>query len=389
MVVDPFDKGSYVKVIPEERKIIGYTTRYAWGKLTNFKNYFVIVFDKPMTSVNTWEGDRLAKGQAEMEADHAGAIVGFDAANGLVLGARVASSFISYEQAELNLTRELGNDSFDQIAEKARREWNDKLGRIQVGGGTVDQVRTFYSCLYRTLFFPNKLYEINQAGEVMHWSPYNGEILPGYMFAGTGFWDTFRALYPFLNLVYPSINVEMQKGLVNDFKEGGFLPEWSSPGYANIMVGNNSASVVADAYIKGLRGYDIETLFEALTYDANHEGPISAVGRAGVEAYNELGYVPSDIKIRGSAARTLEYAYDDFTIYQLAKALGKKKKVIKLYADRCQNYRNLFDHSPRGCGVKTQKENLIHLLIRYNGGGFLLKVMPGTTAGLFFTTWQA
>ncbi|MDN3594012.1 GH92 family glycosyl hydrolase [Zunongwangia endophytica] len=343
VVIDPFDKGSYVKVIPEENKIIGYTTKYARGKLTNFKNYFVIQFDRSFNDVNTWEGDKLAKGQAEMEADHAGAIVGFKTKKGDVINAKVASSFISLEQAQLNLDREIANNEFETTKQNARDLWNEKLGRLEVSGGTIDQIRTFYSCLYRTLFFPNKLYEINQNDEIVHWSPYNGEVLPGYMFAGTGFWDTFRALYPFLNLAYPSINKEMQAGLVNDFKEGGWLPEWSSPGYANIMVGNNSASVVADAYIKGLRGYDTETLWKALENGANNEGPMTAVGRAGAPYYNDLGYVPYDVGVHESAARTLEYAYDDFAIYQFGKAIGKSKKEIKKYKERSMNYKNLFD----------------------------------------------
>jgi predicted alpha-1,2-mannosidase len=193
------------------------------------------------------------------------------------------------------------------------------------------------------LFFPNKLYEINAQNQIVHYSPYNGKIMPGYLYGGTGFWDTFRALYPFLNLVYPSVNKEMQEGLINDYKEGGWLPEWSSPGYADIMVGNNSASVVAEAYLKGLRGYDIETLYQALIHGANNEGPISAVGRYGVKYYNELGYVPYDVKIDENAARTLEYAYDDYAIYELGKALGKPKEETDVYKKRSQNYRNLFD----------------------------------------------
>jgi len=164
------------------------------------------------------------------------------------------------------------------------------------------------------------------------------------MFAGTGFCDTFRALYPFLNLVYPSINKEMQEGLVNDYKEGGWLPEWSSPGYSDVMVGNNSASVVSEAYLKGLRGYDIETLYQALIHGANNDGP-RATGRKGVEYYNKLGYVPYDVKINENAARTLEYAYDDFAIYQLGKALGKPKAEIDIYKKRSMNYKNLFDPS--------------------------------------------
>ncbi len=343
IVVDPFDKGSYVKVIAEEQKVVGYTTRYSRGELTNFKNYFVIEFDQPFTKINTWSGAELVDGQHEMEGDHVGALVGFQAEKGAIVHLRVASSFISLEQAQLNLDRELSHDDFETTRRKARNLWNEKLGRIQVKGGTQDQYRTFYSCLYRTLFFPNKLYEINEQDEIVHWSPYNGEVLPGYMFAGTGFWDTFRALYPFLNLVYPSINEEMQAGLVNDYLEGGWLPEWSSPGYANIMVGNNSASVVADAYIKGVRGYDIEKLYEALLHGANNEGPMTAVGRAGAAYYKELGYVPYDVGINENAARTLEYAYDDFAIYQLAKALNKPKKVVKRYRERAMNYKNLFD----------------------------------------------
>jgi len=344
VVVDALNKGSYIKIIPAERKIIGYTTKYARGPLPkNFKNYFVIYFNKDFKLAKTWSGNKLKDDELELESDHSGAIIGFKTTKGEQVTAKVASSFISFEQADLNLKRELANDGFDATKAKGRAIWNKTLNKIAVEGGTIDQTRTFYSCLYRTLFFPNKLYEIDANNKVVHWSPYNGQTLPGYMFAGTGFWDTFRALYPFLNLVYPSINKEMQEGLINDYKEGGWLPEWSSPGYANIMVGNNSASVVADAYIKGLRGYDIQTLWEALKHGANNEGPIEAVGRDGVKYYNELGYVPFDVKKNENAAKTLEYSYDDFTIYQLGRALGKPASEIEIYKKRAMNYKNLFD----------------------------------------------
>ncbi|MFT3845724.1 MAG: GH92 family glycosyl hydrolase [Lacibacter sp.] len=343
IVIDAFDKDSYVKVIPEQNKIIGYTTRNSGGVPKNFKNYFVIYSDKPFSFSCSWSDTVLLRSLKEIKSAHAGAVIGFKTNRGEKVQLKVASSFISYEQAEQNLKSELGNDGFDATKQKAKAAWNKQLSKILVEGGTIDQVRTFYSCLYRTLQFPQKHYEIDSNGKIVHYSPYNGEVLPGYMFAGTGFWDTFRALYPFLNFLYPSINKEMQEGLINDYKEGGFLPEWSSPGYRNVMVGNNSASVVADAYMKGLRGYDINTLYEALVKDANNEGPLAAVARKGVQYYNELGYVPYDVGINESAARTLEYAYDDFTIYKLAKALNRPKEEIELYAKRSQNYRNLFD----------------------------------------------
>ena len=349
LVIDAFDRSSYIKIIPNDRKIIGYSTRYARGKLTNFKNYFVIYVDKPITYASVKTIMRAAgqkpQQQDSLEAlsDHSLGIIGFKTRHGEQVHLKVASSFISFDQAELNLSRELANDSFDVTCQKAKATWNKTLGRVAVEGGSIDQYKTFYSCLYRMLFFPNRLYEVDAKNQVVHYSPYNGKILPGYMFGGTGFWDTFRALYPFLNLMYPSINKEMQMGLVNDYKEGGWLPEWSSPGYADIMVGNNSASVVAEAYLKGLRGYDINTLYEALVHDANNEGPMSAVGRFGVKYYNQLGYVPYDVKINENAARTLEYAYDDYAIYELGKALGKPKAETEVYRQRAMNYKNLFD----------------------------------------------
>ncbi|MES2277406.1 MAG: GH92 family glycosyl hydrolase [Bacteroidota bacterium] len=342
VVVDALDRGSYIKVIPGENKIIGYTMRYTRSKLINFKNYFVIYIDKPFTLARTWNDKHLVKDSLEIKTNHAGAVIGFKTKKGEIVNLKVASSFISFEQAELNLKREIGTNSFNTTVTNAKNIWNKTLSRIQVEGGSVDQTRTFYSCLYRMLFFPNKLYELDANNKPIHWSPYTGQVYSGYMFAGTGFWDTFRALYPFLNLMYPSINKEMQEGLINDYKEGGWLPEWSSPGYAPIMIGNNSASIVSDAYIKGGRGYDINKLYEALVHGASAEGP-GGTGRKGVEYYNTLGYVPYDVKIDENAARTLEYAYDDFTIYQLGKKLGRPAAETDIYKKRSMNYKNLFD----------------------------------------------
>jgi predicted alpha-1,2-mannosidase len=341
-VVDAFDKGSSITIIPSQRKIVGYSTRYSRGKLVGFKNYFVIYADKPFTKYSTWKDKDFVKDALEITGDHCGAVVGFATKKGEKVNLKVASSFISLEQAELNLARELNEDSFDDTFKKAKSAWNEKLKKVEVAGGTIDQMRTFYSSLYRMLCFPHKMYEINKSGEVVHYSPYSGKTEAGYRFAGTGFWDTFRALYPFLNLVYPSINVEMQKGLINDYKEGGWLPEWSSPSYSDIMIGNNSASVVADAYMKGLRGYDIETLYQALLHGANNEGP-QATGRLGIEYYKKLGYVPYDVKINENAARTLEYAYDDFAIAQLGKALGKPESEWGEYYRRSQNFQKVID----------------------------------------------
>ncbi len=343
IITDAFDKGSFVKIIPEENKIVGYTTRNSGGVPDNFKNYFVIVFDKPFTYFATVKDGEIIKGEKEFGGNHAGAIIGFSTSGHEQVHARVASSFISEEQALINL-KELGNAGFDQIVSKGKARWNEVLGRIKVEDDQIDNLRTFYSCLYRTLLFPRNLSEIDAHGNVVHYSPYNGKVLPGYLFTDTGFWDTFRSLFPFLNFIYPSENQKMQEGLVNAYKESGFLPEWASPGHRNIMVGNNSASVVADAWLKGLRGYDIETLWEALKHGANNVHPqVAASGRTGYEYYNKYGYIPNDVKISQNVARTLEYAYDDWTIYRLGKALNKPKKEIDIYAKRALNYKNLYN----------------------------------------------
>ena len=342
IVIDAFDKGSYIKISPKERKITGYTTRNNGGVPANFKNYFVIYFDKPFTTARVWHEKTITTDSLEIKSAQAGAVVGFKTTKGEHVQARVASSFISFEQAELNL-KELGDDSFDMVKQRAKLAWTNELGRIQVEGGSVAQMQTFYSCLYRSLLFPRKFYEFDNTGKVVHYSPYNGQVMPGYLFTDTGFWDTFRSLFPFLNLMYPSLNAHIQEGLANAYKEGGWLPEWASPGLRNTMVGSNSASIIADAYLKGGRGYDINALYEAVLKNSEQEGPLDAVGRRGVSYYNTLGYVPYDVKINENAARTLEYAYDDFTIYQLAKALKRPQSEIDRFAKRCQNYRNLFD----------------------------------------------
>ena len=354
-MIDAFDKGSYVKIDAANNRIIGYSTKNSGGVPDNFKNYFVIEFDKPFTYKATVADSCISVGKAEQEANHAGAIIGFATRKGEKVHARVASSFISQAQALENL-KELGNDSFDVLVEKGKTAWNEALGRIEVEGGNLDQYRMFYSCLYRSLLFPRKFYEIDANGQVVHYSPYNGQVLPGYMYTDTGFWDTFRCLFPLLNLAYPSINKEIQEGLVNTYKESGFFPEWASPGHRGCMVGNNSASVLVDAYMKGVKVDDLKTLYEGLLHGTKNVHPeVSSTGRLGYEYYNKLGYVPCDVKIHENAARTLEYAYDDWCIYKLAKELKRPKKEVKLFAERAMNYKNLFDLETKL--MRGKKEN--------------------------------
>ena len=352
VVVDAFDRGSFVKIVGNNR-IEGYTTRNSGGVPGNFKNYFVIEFDKSFEYRHTFADGKLSD-ELYQQANHTGSVIGFRTEKGEKVHARVASSFISLEQAERNL-KELGDDDFDALVEKGKTEWNEVLGAIQVEGGSLDQYRVFYSCLYRSVLFPRKFYEFDAAGNIVHYSPYNGNVLPGYMYTDTGFWDTFRCLFPLLNLVYPSRNREIQEGLINTYKESGFFPEWASPGHRGCMVGNNSASVLADAYLKGVRVADVEALYAGLVHGTEHVHPkASSTGRLGNEYYNKLGYEPCNVGINESAARTLEYAYDDWCIYQLAKALGRPEVEIDKYAKRAMNYKHLFDPETKLMRGKNQ-----------------------------------
>lgn len=343
VLLDAFFKGSKVKIFPEKRTIIGYSRNNSGGVADNFHNYFVAVFDKDFEVVKTW--DKTVSSNLEAEGEHVGAVVGFSTQAGEQVGVKVSSSFISTEQAFVNLEREIGEDTFEQTRQKAHNTWNHYLGRIDVKGSSEQHLQTFYSCLYRVLLFPRKFYEEDKNGNIVHYSPYNGSVLSGYMFTDNGFWDTFRAVFPLFNLVYPDINRLIMKGLVNTYQESGWLPEWASPGHRNCMIGSNSASIIADAYLKGnIDLSDAEILLQAMIKNATQEQerPVSSVGREGLSYYNKLGYIPYDVKINENVARTLEYAYADFCISVMAEKMGKKD-VASEYRKKSMNYKNVFD----------------------------------------------
>lgn len=345
LIVDGFFKNSYVKVIPGERKIIGYACNNSGGVPDNFRNYFVIYADKNFEEVFVVKDSLMKTGLLEAEGKHAGAIVRFVTRAGEQVNLKIASSFISFEQAELNLQQEIGNRSFDEIRANANAEWNKHLGRIEVEGGTDAQLTTFYTALYRTLLFPRKFYEFNKDGEMYHYSPYNGKVEKGYMFTDNGFWDTFRAVFPFFTLMYPGFNSDVMDGLANTYVQSGWLPEWASPGHRDCMIGSNSAINIADSYLKGIPGKKIDVLYEAILKNSSNAGPLTSVGRYGVDYYNSLGYIPYDVGVNENAARTLEYAFADYNIWKLAKALNRPQQEIDLFEKRAMNYKNVFDKS--------------------------------------------
>lgn len=346
LILDAFDSGSYIRVDREKGLIYGYSTKNSGGVPDGFRNYFVISFDTPFVSCALWDSYRIKPGITESTGEHMGAVVTFPATKrGETVVVRVASSFISLDQAVENL-KEVGSKTPDELISAGKERWNEVLGRVSFGPDeSIDHLRTFYSCLYRSVLFPRAFYEYDESGKVVHYSPYDGKVHDGYLFTDTGFWDTFRALFPLVNLLYPSMGEKMQLGLLNAYRESGFFPEWASPGHRDIMIGNNSASVVFEGFSKGLVPDSIAIeMYKGLLHGANNVHPrVNATGRMGYEYYNRLGYVPYDVEIKENVARTLEYAYDDWCIYMMGKALNRPKNETDLYLRRSQNYRKVFD----------------------------------------------
>ena len=351
VIIDAFFKNSEIKIFPNENKIIGIARNNSGGVPENFANYFVIKFNRPFKKSGVWDGKGNIMSKKELIGEHVGAFVTFDTTNDVVVEAKVSSSFISHEQAWVNLNRELPDDKkFDEILSEGRRSWNNELSKIKVETdnttkGLSDKIK-FYSCFYRTILFPRQFHEYNKQGKQIHYSPYNGKILDGPLYTDNGFWDTFRAVFPFYTILYPEKLSEIIQGImVNPYKESGWLPEWSSPGHRDCMIGSNSASIIAEAFLKGIKNFDIDIAYEGIINSSENEGPLSSVGRKGAFEYNNLGYIPFDSSINENVARTLEYAYNDFSIWKLAVELGRPKNEINLFKNRANNYKNVFDSS--------------------------------------------
>ena len=327
IVVDAYQNGGNITFDKEKNCIYG-TTRYNNGGVPeNFGNHFIVEFDKPVVEAGTDE--------------NACAYARFRLKAGETLTVRTASSFISHGQARLNLSREVGGRSLADVSAEAKRTWNERMERIKVEGGTAEQQKTFYSCLYRTLLFPREFYEFNEQEEPIYYSPYDGLVHNGYMYTDNGFWDTFRAVHPLFTLVYPEVSERIMQSVLNAYNESGFMPEWASPGHRECMIGNNSISLLTDAWMKGIRTFDKDKALEAMIHQTQARSEeISSVGRDGYAEYDRLGYVPYP-EVHEATAKTLEYAYADWCLARFAEATGHKD-IADTYYQKAQNYRNLF-----------------------------------------------
>ena len=344
LVLDGYTKTSQVQIDVANHRITGYVHNGAFSPKTH-KNYFIIQFDKPFVSYGTWENRKntIQKNNLSREGEGIGAYVQF--AKGSKVQAKVSTSYISPEQAEVTMTRELGKHSSVEVTKQAAADvWNQLLNRVLVEGGTEEDMKTFYSCMFRANLFSHKFYEEKEDGSPYYYSPYDEKIHDGYMFTDNGFWDTFRSQFPLTNILHPTMQGQYMQALLDAQEQCGWLPSWSFPSETGGMVGNHSISLLTDAWVKGIRTFDPETALKAYAHEAMNKGPWGgANGRVRWKDYYQLGYIPYPESM-GSTAQTLEYCYDDFCAYQLAKMTGNKF-YEEVFARQIYNYKNVYDPS--------------------------------------------
>lgn len=344
LVLDGYTKTSQVQIDVANHRITGYVHNGAFSPKTH-KNYFIIQFDKPFVSYGTWENRKntIQKNNLRREGEGIGAYVQF--AKGSKVQAKVSTSYISPEQAEVTMTRELGKHSSVEVTKQAAADvWNQLLNRVLVEGGTEEDMKTFYSCMFRANLFSHKFYEEKEDGSPYYYSPYDEKIHDGYMFTDNVFWDTFRSQFPLTNILHPTMQGQYMQALLDAQEQCGWLPSWSFPSETGGMVGNHSISLLTDAWVKGIRTFDPEKALKAYAHEAMNKGPWGgANGRVRWKDYYQLGYIPYPESM-GSTAQTLEYCYDDFCAYQLAKMTGNKF-YEEVFARQIYNYKNVYDPS--------------------------------------------
>ena len=344
LVFDGYVSQCSLEIQPDERRIVG-RLKNGRNLSEKFRNYFVLIFDQPIVAHGTWRGDDSAvlPNEQKIAGHKVGAYLKFEP--GSTVNVRVASSYISDAQAETTLQHELAQfATLEDVRQAAEIAWNDCLGKITIEGGSDEERRTFYSCLYRASLFPHKFYEVDADGQPHYFSPYDGQVHAGYLYTDTGLWDVFRAQMPLHVLLFPEMQGRDMQALLAAYHECGWLPSWSFPGEGGSMIGNHAIALLADAWIKGIRTFDPAEAIAAYAHESSAKGPWGpANGREGAEEIERLGYLPYP-KYREATAKTLDYAYDDFCGYQLARATDQTK-LEQTFAKRMFNYRNVYDPS--------------------------------------------
>ncbi|MEO5647715.1 MAG: GH92 family glycosyl hydrolase, partial [Chitinophagaceae bacterium] len=343
----------YVKVNQDKNEITGYNPDRMSAQISpdlpNFKGYFVIQFNKPFKSFGTWDGDKINVSSVEQYGTRSGAYITFATKRDEKVEVRIATSFISVDQARKNMAMELNGKNFNSLVQSTRNEWQKNLSRIKVNGVSDDQKSIFYTAMFHTMQFPREMSEYGK-----YYSAFDDKVHTGISYTDFSLWDTYRALHPLLLFTQPERINPMITSMLQMYKQGGRLPMWPNPAETNIMIGTHANPVIADAYVKGFRGYDVNLAYEALLKDAmvppDNDTNLRYADRdlwtgyeaqAGLTYFKKQGYVQVD-KTAESVSRTIEYAVDDYAVAQMAKALGKTNDYHQLMK-LSKNYKNLYN----------------------------------------------
>jgi len=345
----------YVKINMSNNEVVGYNSKGGgWRNSipSPFAGYFVAKFDRKFSNYGTWNSEKININSTEAKGtDSVGAFVKFSTKQGDKVKLKVCSSFIDVAQARDNMAKEIPSWDMDEVINKTKKIWDDQLNKIAVRGGSKEQKTIFYTSLYHAMLLPREFSEYGR-----YYSPFDGKIHQGVYYDDFSMWDTFRAEHPLLTILEPERSIDMIKTLISMYEEGGWIPKWPNPYYSNDMIGTHSDSIITDAYLKGLRDFDINRAYEGMykhatvevTREMWDETPFE--GRPMLNLYKEMGYIPADVqsnvgrKRKEQVSQTLEYAYDDWCLAQLAKALGKNSDH-EMFLKRSKNYINVFDKS--------------------------------------------
>jgi len=321
-------KGSYgYRYDRESNTLFGVTDGHSQDIAVDFNMYFAVRF-----LGDSVDAEKLLMGENYCHV----------ALKGRSIEARLGISYISEEMALSVIDRECGDKSFDELCRESEDSWEEKLSRIEIETDSEEQMRTFYSCLYRPFLFPRKAYEIAGDGSAVHYCPADGKTRAGVRYTDNGFWDTYRTVYPLYTLIAREEFAEMLEGFVNDYLECGWLPRWISIGEVGCMPSTLIDAVIAEAAANGIGKREVlEKALEGMLKHANSEAEDPRYGRNGALSYVKLGYVPRDEQ-RESVNLTQDAAYGDWCIATVAKALGRDD-LVEEYMKRSKNYANIFD----------------------------------------------
>lgn len=352
----------HVEIDTINNRITGYNPVHriyqGWGEPAGYAGHFVVQLDRKPLEYGVFSGDSVMAG--ELSAGNlpaVGAYVRFKVDKGEQVLVRAASSFTDAEGALRNLEAEIPHTDFERTRAELTDIWNHRLGMIKVEGATPDEQTKFYSALYRASMLPRTFNDVD--GRYPRFGSGNiiETVAPGHTYYDDySMWDTYRALHPLLNIITPDASADMMQSLVTKYEQGGWLPIfpcWNS--YTSAMIGDHCIAAIADAYVKGIRGFDIGKAYEgmrknAFTTPASFDDYRNGMGRRALPSYIKYGYIPLEDSVKEAfhkqeqVSRTLEYAFDDFALSRIARALGHNADADTLEA-RALNYRNIIDPS--------------------------------------------